>query len=61
MSPDPTLEPKSILGSNQGSRGVSAKLILALSSTNKKANKLPELVREVYLTKEREGRTLLSD
>jgi hypothetical protein len=40
---------------------VSAKLILTLNLTNKEANKLLELVKEVYLTKERERRTLLPD
>jgi hypothetical protein len=32
-----------------------------LNSINKKANKLLELVKEVHLTKRREGKTLLLD
>jgi hypothetical protein len=43
------------------SKGVLAKLILALSLTNKEANKLLKLVKEVHLIKERERRTLLPD
>jgi len=60
LSPKLTLKLKSIL-SLAKSKGDYTRLISALSTLNKEAIKLLNLIKEVHLSKIREKRTLLID